>query len=602
MSEKNQCSRETIGGIMMQTVNITINGLRATVPAHYTILEAAREIGIKIPTLCFLKELNETGACRVCVVEVEGARSLVTACNMKVNEGMVVKTNSAKVQTSRKMTVELLLANHKIECTTCIRNGKCELQDLSNNLGCRPDHFKGSRREGIYRDDSCSIVRDTSKCVLCGRCVSACAKKAGVEVLAFNNRGFETYVGPGFEVPMLDAGCIHCGQCIVSCPTAALREKSSIDDVVTALNDPEKVVVFQVAPAVRAALGESFGLPMGTRVNGKIAAALRRIGGGKAHVFDTNFSADLTIMEEAHELLHRIQNGGTLPMITSCSPGWVRLAETYRPEILPHLSTCKSPQQMFGAIVKSYWAETNNIDKQSIYNVSIMPCTSKKSELSREELEVNGVRDVDASLTTRELAQLIKMYGIDFINLPDEDFDQPLGSYTGAGTIFGATGGVMEAALRTAADVLSGQSIEEIEYTAVRGIKGIKEATVNLNGVELNVAIAHGGKEALEVVDQILNGEKQYHFVEIMGCSGGCVNGGGQPHVHADIVNKGVDVRVERARALYEDDRAQVLRKSHENPVIKHVYETYLGHPNSHLAHELLHTTYKATPTYPTKK
>ena len=582
----------------MQTVNITINGRQATVPAHYTILEAARENGIKIPTLCFLKDLNETGACRVCVVEVEGAKSLVTACNMKVYEGMVVNTNSAKTQTARKTTVELLLANHKIECTTCVRNGSCELKELSNNLGCQSNRFEGEKREEIYRDDSHSIVRDTSKCILCGRCISACAKKAGTEVLSFNNRGFGTYVGPGFETSMEDAGCIHCGQCIIACPTAALSEKSSINQVVSALNDKSKVVVFQVAPAIRAALGEEFGLPMGTRVTGKIAAALRRISGNKAYVFDTNFAADLTIMEEAHELLHRIQNNGVLPMITSCSPGWVRLAEVYRPEVLPHLSTCKSPQQMFGAILKSYWAETNNIDKSSIYNVSIMPCTSKKSELAREELNVNGIRDVDASLTTRELARLIKMYGLDFVNLPDEEFDQPLGAYSGAGTIFGATGGVMEAAFRTAADVLSGESIEDIEYTAVRGVSDVKEATVNFNGTTLNVAIVHGGKSALDVVDQILKGEKQYHFVEIMGCSGGCVAGGGQPHVHADLLNKGVDVRVERAKALYEDDRSQVIRKSHENEVIKHVYETYLKEPNSHLAHELLHTTYRKTTSY----
>ncbi|MGL4336874.1 MAG: [FeFe] hydrogenase, group A, partial [Turicibacter sp.] len=387
-------------------------------------------------------------------------------------------------------------------------------------------------------------------------------------------------------------------QCVTACPTAALKEKSSIPQVVNALNDPSKTVVFQVAPAVRAALGEEFGLPMGTRVNGKIAAALRRIGNQKAFVFDTNFSADLTIMEEATELLQRINEGGTLPMITSCSPGWIRLAEIYRPAILPYLSSCKSPQQMFGAIVKSYWADKVNIEKDSIYCVSIMPCTSKKSELVRDELEVNGIRDVDASITTRELARLIKMYGIDFINLEDEAFDHPLGEYTGAGTIFGATGGVMEAALRTAADVLSGQSLEVIEYEAVRGIQGVKEASVTIGDVTLNVAVVHGGKEALHLVDQILNGEKQYHFVEIMGCSGGCVTGGGQPHVHSQIINKGVDVRVERAKALYEDDRAQALRKSHENPQIKAVYDEYLGHPNSHLAHELLHTTYTKKDLY----
>ena len=576
----------------MGCVHITLNGIPYVVPKTYTILEAAREAGIKIPTLCFLKDLNETGACRVCVVEVKGARSLVTACNMKVNEGMEILTHSKRVLDSRRTTVELLLANHKIECTTCHRNHNCELKQLSTDLNCQSERFKGERREGVYREDSYSIVRDTSKCILCGRCVAACREKAGVEVLAFNQRGFKTYIGPAFETCMDEAGCLHCGQCIASCPTAALSEHSNIEEVVQAINDPSKVVVFQVAPAVRAALGEEFGLPIGTRVNGKIAAALRRIGGPTCKVFDTNFSADLTIMEEAYELIDRIKTGGTLPMITSCSPGWIRLAEQYRPEILPYLSTCKSPQQMFGAILKSYWAEKNHMDPHSIYCVSVMPCIAKKSELKREEMQVNGIQDVDASITTRELARMIRMYGVDFINLPDESFDDPLGTYSGAGTIFGATGGVMEAALRTAADVLSHQSLDTIEYQSVRGIKDLKEATVQVGALSLNVAVVHGGKHALNIVDQILNCEKQYHFVEIMGCSGGCVAGGGQPHIPAQFINEGRDIRLERAKALYEDDEQQVIRKSHENPVIQEVYEHYLGNPNSHKAHELLHTTY----------
>lgn len=582
----------------MGVVHITINGMPYEVLDTYTILEAAREVGIKIPTLCFLKDLNETGACRVCVVEVKGARSLVTACNMKVQEGMEILTHSKRVLDSRKMTVELLLANHNVECTTCIRNHSCELKQLSNDLNCKGDRFKGDRRETIYRDDSYSIVRDTSKCILCGRCVAACREKAGVEVLAFNQRGFKTYIGPAFETCMDKAGCIHCGQCIAACPTAALSEHSNIEEVVQAINDPSKVVVFQVAPAVRAALGEEFGLPLGTCVTGKIAAALRRIGGPKAKVFDTNFSADLTIMEEAYELIERIQNDGVLPMITSCSPGWVRLAEQYRPEILPNLSTCKSPQQMFGAIVKSYWAEKNNVDPNNIYCVSVMPCIAKKSELKREEFKVNGICDVDCSITTRELARMIRMYGLDFVNLPDEAFDQPLGEYSGAGTIFGATGGVMEAALRTAADVLSGESLENIDYHEVRGVKGVKEATVQLGELSLNVAVVHGGKQALEVVDQILNGEKQYHFVEVMACSGGCVAGGGQPHVKAELINRGIDIRLERAKALYHDDKTQKIRKSHENPVIKTLYEEYLGAPNSSKSHHLLHTTYHKKEVY----
>lgn len=582
----------------MGLVNITLNGMALQVPSDYTILEAAREAGIKIPTLCFLKDLNETGACRVCVVEVEGARSLVTACNMKVSEGMNIRTHSQKVLNSRKMTVELLLANHNVECTSCVRNHNCELKQLSNDLGCTGNHFRGERRENLYRDDSYSIVRDTSKCILCGRCVAACREKAGVEVLSFNQRGFKTYIGPAFEACMDDAGCIHCGQCIAACPTAALQEKSSVHQVIDAINDPNKVVVFQVAPAVRAALGEEFGLPIGTCVTGKIAAALRRIGGVDAKVFDTNFSADLTIMEEAYELMDRIQNGGTLPMITSCSPGWIRLVEQYLPNALPHLSTCKSPQQMFGAILKSYWAEKNNIEKSSIYCVSIMPCVAKKSELKREELEVNGIRDVDASITTRELARLIRMYGLDFNNLPDEEFDQPLGVYSGAGTIFGATGGVMEAALRTTADVLSGQSLDSIEYEVVRGIQGVKEASVTIGELTLNVAVVHGGKQAMENINELLTSDKKYHFIEVMGCSGGCVAGGGQPHIPADLFNKGIDVRSERAKALYEDDRAQLVRKSHENPIIQKLYEEYLEQPNSHLAHELLHTHYEKKDLY----
>lgn len=585
----------------MGFVTMTINGISLQVPSDYTILEAARQAGINIPTLCFLKNLNETGACRVCVVEVEGARSLVTACNMKVSEGMKVKTHSSAVLKSRKTTVELLLANHNIECTSCVRNHNCELKQLSTDLGCETNRFTGERRKGIYRDDSFSIVRDTSKCILCGRCVAACREKAGVEVLAFNQRGFKTYIGPAFEACMDDAGCIHCGQCMAVCPTAALQEHSNIDEVVAAINDPSKQVVFQVAPAVRAALGEEFGLPFGTRVNGKIAAALRRIGGPKVKVFDTNFSADLTIMEEAYELIDRIQTNKPLPMITSCSPGWIRLAEQYCPAILPHLSSCKSPQQMFGAILKSYWAEKNNIDKSSIYCVSIMPCVAKKSELHREELKVDGIPDVDASLTTRELARLIRLYGLDFKHLPDEAFDHPLGEYSGAATIFGATGGVMEAALRTAADVLSGQSLSAIEYEAVRGVEGVKEAIVQIGETSLNVAVVHGGKEALKLVEQILSGDRQYHFIEVMGCSGGCVAGGGQPHIPAKLINQGVDIRVERAKVLYEDDQLQSIRKSHENPIIQKIYQDYLGEPNSHLAHHLLHTTYHEKSIYEKK-
>jgi len=575
----------------MENVKISINGTEMEVASDLTILEAAKEAGISIPTLCYLKDLNEVGACRVCVVEVEGARTLQASCVVPVREGMVIKTNTKRVRDSQKVTTELILANHNRECLTCYRSKNCELQKLSDDLGITELSFEGEKREGQIDNMSASIVRDSSKCILCGRCVQACKKTQGLGVLDFQNRGFETTVGPAFDVSMNDAPCVYCGQCMIVCPVAALREKSDIERVWDAIENPDIHVVAQTAPAVRAALGEEFGMPIGTRVTGKMVAAIRRFGVNR--IFDTDFGADLTIMEEGHELLHRIQNGGKLPMITSCSPGWIRHAEFNHPDFLDNLSTCKSPAQMFGAITKSYYAEKHGIDPKNIFVLSFMPCTSKKSEAAREEMEVNGLRDVDAVITTRELGKMIKQARLDFAKLPDEDFDQDyLGDYTGAGVIFGATGGVMEAALRTVADVLTGENLKNVEYEAVRGIQGIREATVTIGDLDVNVALAHSTGEASRLLDMVRSGEKDYHFIEIMGCSGGCVCGGGQPQQPADILNSSLDIRVERAKALYEEDTVKAIRKSHHNPQIKDLYKNFLGKPNSHKAHELLHTHY----------
>lgn len=580
----------------MSNVNLTINGIQYEVPGNLTVLEAARTVGIDIPTLCFLKDINEVGACRVCVVEVEGARALQASCVLPVREGMVVNTNNIRVRKARKNTVELLLANHNRECTTCVRSNNCELQTVSQELGIRTIGYEGEKREASYDDLSPSIVRDSSKCILCGRCISACKNVQGIGILDFQNRGFNTTVGPAFDMSMKDVPCIYCGQCMVVCPVGALTEKSSINKVWNFLEDKSKHVIVQSAPAVRAALGEEFGYPIGTNVTGKLATALRRLGFDK--IFDTNWAADVTIMEEGTELLHRIQNGGVLPMITSCSPGWVRYIEFQYPELLPHLSSCKSPQNMFGALAKSYYAEKHGINPKDIVVVSVMPCTSKKSEIVRPELEVNGHRDVDVSITTRELALMIKEARLEFDKLEEGTFDAFMGDYSGAGVIFGATGGVMEAAIRTVADVLSGQDLENVDYTAVRGIEGIKEATVNIGGLDVKVAIAHNTTNAGILLEKIKKGEADYHFIEVMACPGGCVNGGGQPIVPSNIRNV-VDIRVERAKALYNEDAALTVRKSHKNPEIKKLYDEYLGKPNSHKAHELLHTHYVKRDKFP---
>ena len=582
----------------MKDVKLTINGIEYQVPANSTVLEACRDANIDVPTLCYLKEINETGACRLCVVEVEGARSLQASCVLPVRDGMSIKTNSKRVQNARKTTLELILANHNRECLICNRNKNCELQDNADRFGVRDIYYdKFAKREVKFTDRTPSIVRDTSKCILCGRCISVCQKQAGMGVLTFVNRGFNTTVGPAFEYEMEDAGCIYCGQCINVCPVDALKEKPHIEQVWDAINDPNKHVVVQTAPAVRAAIGEEFGYEMGSRLTGKMVAAIKRLGVDK--VFDTNFAADLTIMEEGYELLDRIQNNKTLPMFTSCSPGWVRILEQYYPEFIPNLSSCKSPHQMFGAILKSYYAEKQNIDPKNIYVVSIMPCSCKKSEMDRNEMEVAGLRDVDAVLTTREVAKMIRESGIDFKLLPDEDFDDPMGEYSGAGVIFGATGGVMEAALRTVADVLEGKDLDKFEFDSVRGVEGIKEATLTLGGQTINVAVAHGGASAKKLMELIKSGEKEYHFIEVMGCSGGCVNGGGQPYVSSKVRNSGIDIRVERAKALYEEDKIKTVRKSHLNEQIQKLYREFLDKPNSHKAHELLHTHYNKKEMFP---
>lgn len=576
-------------------VNIKINNKPYTVPKGSTILEAARYAGIEIPTLCYLKDINEIGACRICMVEVKGARSLVASCVFPVNEGMEIFTNTEKVRNSRKMTLELILSNHDRKCLSCVRSGTCELQMLCKEFGVDiEDRFDGENSHYNFDDSAAHMVRDNNKCILCRRCIAACDQQ-GISVIGANARGFDTHISSAFDKDLADVSCISCGQCIVNCPTGAIVEKDDTDKVLAAINDPEKFVIVQTAPSIRATLGEAFGMHIGTNVEGKMVAALRRLGFDK--VFDTDFGADLTIMEEANELIDRVQNGGVLPMITSCSPGWIKYCEHYYPDQIDHLSSCKSPQQMFGAIMKTYYAEKMGIDPKNMVVVGIMPCTAKKFETKRDDQAASGYPDVDIAITTRELARMIESAGIYFRHLPDEKFDMPFGESTGASTIFGATGGVMEAALRTAVEKLTGKELENVDFTAVRGMDGIKEAEYDVAGKKIKVAIASGTKNAKVLMDKVRSGESEYLFIEIMGCPGGCINGGGQPIQHA-VVRNFVDLKARRAEALYTADRNNAVRKSHENQAIKTLYTEFLGKPGSHKAHEILHTSYVARKKY----
>jgi len=581
---------------MENMLNIKINGMSCSVPYGTTILEAARQVGIEIPTLCFLKDINEIGACRFCVVEVKGARSLVAACVFPIErDGTEIFTNSEKVRAARKTTLELILSTHERKCLTCVRSGNCELQKLCLEYGVtEADKYDGDKP--VYELDysAAHMIRDNNKCILCRRCVAACDNQ-GISVIGANARGIDTHIGSAFELPLNSTSCISCGQCIVNCPVGAIYEKDDTAKVFEAINDPEKYVVVQAAPAVRATLGECFGLPVGTDVTGKMFAALRRLGFDK--VFDTNFAADLTIMEEATELLSRVKNGGVLPMITSCSPGWIKYCEHYYPTELDHLSTCKSPMQMQGAVIKSYYAEKNGIDPEKIVSVAIMPCTAKKFECGRDDENGAGYPDVDYVLTTRELGRMINSAGINFNLLPEEDCDAPLGQGTGAAVIFGTTGGVMEAALRTAAEVITGKELENPEFHDVRGMEGVKEASYKLGDLDVKVAIASGTKNAKVLMDKVKDGTADYTFIEIMGCPGGCINGGGQPVQPASVRNF-VDLKALRASALYKNDENRPLRKSHLNEDVKAIYAEYLGEPNSHKAHKLLHTSYVARPLF----
>lgn len=579
----------------MEQITVKVDGIEVKVPKGSTVLDAARAAGIYVPTLCHMDGHKALGACRVCLVEVEGGRGgLQASCALPATDGMVVKTNTRRVHNARKTVVELMLSAHRQDCNTCVRSLNCELQAIAKRLGIQENRFMGAMPEQLVDTSSPSIVRDSSKCILCRRCVTVCQEVQGVGALFPVDRGFGTVVAPSGKKNLAEVACVACGQCVSACPVGALTEKSHIRKVWDALADPEMTVVVQTAPAVRVAIGEEFGMPAGSLVTKKMVAGLRRIGFDK--VFDTDFTADLTILEEGTELLGRLKNGGTLPMLTSCSPGWIRFIEHFYPELLPHLSTCKSPQQMFGALAKTYYAQKIGVAPEKVFCVSIMPCTAKKMEAERDEMSVTaGNQDVDAVLTTREAAQMMREAGVvDFANLPDEPFDEPLGIATGAAVIFGATGGVMEAALRTVYEVVTGETLADVNFVAVRGLEGVKEATVKVGDLDVKVAVASGLSNARKLMDLIMEGKADYHFIEIMCCPGGCLGGGGQPIPTND------EVRMARMKAIYQEDEGLPMRKSHENPAVKALYEEFLGEPNSHKSHELLHTHYIPRPIWPT--
>jgi len=574
----------------MADINLKINNMPVTVPEGTTVLEAAAKLNIVIPTLCYLKEINAIGACRICVVEVKGARTLVASCVAPVSEGMEVQTNTPAVIKSRKMTTELILSDHKRNCLSCSRSTNCTLQGLAHDLGIADEsRFDGEMNEFEIEDNNPYLVRDNNKCILCRKCVAVCKHNQAVSVIGANDRGFETNISSANKRDLKDIGCIACGQCTVVCPTGALTEKDDTQIVFDAIADPKKHVVVAPAPAVRAQLGECFGMPIGTNVEGKLAASLRRLGFDR--VFDIDTAADITIMEEGTEFINRVKANGPFPLITSCSPGWIKYCEHYFPEFIPNLSSCKSPQAMYGALMKSYYAEKFNLDPKDIFVVTIMPCVAKKYERTRKENHVDGLADIDAAITTRELSKMIKKAGINFTALPNEEFDPIFGIASGAGHLFGATGGVMEAALRTVKVILENKELESLDFTDVRGIEGIKEATYNVAGIDVKVAVVSGTANAAKLLDRIKSGEAFYHFVEIMACPGGCVNGGGQP-IQSAYTRATTDIKALRAKALYDEDKAMTLRQSHKNPVVKEIYDTYLKEPCGHKSHHLLHTTY----------